>query len=363
MWLLACSLTLGGNSWHKRQDGAHKGDETPDWSERHSRRLAATELRIGVLLPMFETEAAGFAEVSWSPRVGAIQALREINNKSDGVADHLLPTTHLRVAYADSKCDGAHGVTSALHVTQNAFAGQGVQAIIGTGCSGAGSTAAHVARGSSVPMISGSATSPALSDGKAYPYFLRTIPSDAFGATAMVDVLQTLWNYSLVALVHSTDSYGSGGANAFARAAVASGLAIRTTQSFPKDSSDFSAQHRALLQAGSRIVVLICQAYDASRFLRTAQQAGVGGAGYLYFGGDTVATSGFWESDEALASDGSLRQLVLRGLFSIIPNGQPQGSVRRAAVELTRPHCRAACCLRLCQPALGLATAGRVRVG
>eukprot|EP00966_Prymnesium_polylepis_P075967 1761194-Prymnesium_polylepis.1 len=285
-----------------------------------------TELRIGVLLPMFETESAGFAEVSWSPRIGALQALREINNKSDGVADHLLPTTHLRVAYADSKCDGAHGVTSTLHVTQNAFVGQGVHAIIGTGCSGAASTAAHVARGSSVPMISGSATSPSLSDGKAYPYFLRTIPSDAFGATAMVDVLQTLWNYTSVALVHSTDSYGSGGANAFTRTAVASGLAIRTTQSFPKDSSDFSAQHRALLQAGSRVVVLICQAYDASRFLRTAEQAGVGGAGYLYFGGDTIATSGFWESDEALASDASLRQLVLRGLFSIIPNGQPQGS-------------------------------------
>eukprot|EP00966_Prymnesium_polylepis_P104416 2418427-Prymnesium_polylepis.1 len=227
---------------------------------------------------MFGTEASGYAEQSWSPRTGAFQALREINNKSDGVADHLLPTTQLRVAYADSKCDGAYGVMSALYVTQNAFAGQGVEAIIGASCSGASGTAAHVARGSSVPLISGSSTSPTLSDGKAYPYFLRTVPSDAFSTTAMVDMLQTLWNYSSVALVHSTDSYGSGGAYAFTNNAIVADLAIRTTQSFPKDSSDFSLQQRALEQAGSRIVVMICHTSDADRFLRTAEQAGVGGA-------------------------------------------------------------------------------------
>eukprot|EP00966_Prymnesium_polylepis_P238365 5512863-Prymnesium_polylepis.1 len=37
-----------------------------------------------------------------------------------------------------------------------------------------------------------------------------TVPSDAFGAVAMVDVLMTLWNYSSVALAHSTDAYGAG---------------------------------------------------------------------------------------------------------------------------------------------------------
>ena len=293
-----------------------------------------TDVRLGMLLPMFGTEAAGYAEETWSPRIGALLALRVINNKTDGVADHLLPTTHLRIAYTDSKCDAGRGITSALHVAQHAFGGQGAQAIIGTGCSGAAATAAHVALSARVPLISPSATSPSLSDGKAHPYFLRTIPSDAFGTIMMVDILQTLWNYSSVALIHSTDSYGIGGADAFIQMAAMSGLSIRTTQSFFKDSTDFSIQQTALMQAGSRVIVLMCPGSDASRFLRTALQAGVGGPGYLFFGGDTLATT-FWESDPVLATDDSQRQLALRGLFAFIAN--TQGSVRRTAIEQTRP--------------------------
>eukprot|EP00966_Prymnesium_polylepis_P323912 7380038-Prymnesium_polylepis.2 len=106
-----------------------------------------------------------------------------------------------------------------------------------------------------------------------------------------------LWNYTSVALVHSTDAYGAGIAAAFEQAAARSGLSIRTTQSFVKDASDFAPQQRALQQARSRVVVLLCQRSDGSRFLRSALEAGVGGDGYLYFGGDTLADPGLWEAD------------------------------------------------------------------
>ena len=72
----------------------------------------------------------------------------------------------------------------------------------------------QVAQGSSVPMISASSTSPDLSNGKKFPFFLRTVPSDAFGAVAMVDILQSLWSYNSVGLVHSTDAYTNCGGTA-----------------------------------------------------------------------------------------------------------------------------------------------------
>eukprot|EP00966_Prymnesium_polylepis_P202636 4694530-Prymnesium_polylepis.1 len=100
-------------------------------------------MRLGLLLPMFATEAAGFGAISWSPRAGAYQALQEINNKSDGVADDLLPNTQLRLATTDSKCDSAQALMGALHLIQNAFNGQGVNAIIGAGCSSASESAAQ----------------------------------------------------------------------------------------------------------------------------------------------------------------------------------------------------------------------------
>ena len=70
------------------------------------RGVPLPNVQLGVLLPMFGTAASGYApHASWSPRAGAIQAFREVNNKTDGVADHLLPSTSLDVAYYDSKCD------------------------------------------------------------------------------------------------------------------------------------------------------------------------------------------------------------------------------------------------------------------
>eukprot|EP00966_Prymnesium_polylepis_P115938 2679811-Prymnesium_polylepis.1 len=100
-------------------------------------------VNVGVLLPMFGTEAAGYGEITWSPRGGVYQALQEINNKNDGVFDYLLPNTTLRASYRDSKCDGSTALSAALSLTQSAFQGDGVSAIIGAGCSGGSSTAAQ----------------------------------------------------------------------------------------------------------------------------------------------------------------------------------------------------------------------------
>ena len=73
-----------------------------------------------------------------------------------------------------------------------AFNGEGVSAVIGAGCSGASITAAQVAAGSHFPILSPCSTSPALSDGSTYPYFLRVIPSDTFTSVAMVDGLRLM---------------------------------------------------------------------------------------------------------------------------------------------------------------------------
>ena len=65
------------------------------------------------------------------------QAGIEINDKTDGVADDLLPNTRIEVVFYDSKCDATEGMTGALSLTRNTLA-QGIDAIIGAGCSGAG---------------------------------------------------------------------------------------------------------------------------------------------------------------------------------------------------------------------------------
>ncbi|KAL1512389.1 hypothetical protein AB1Y20_005647 [Prymnesium parvum] len=299
-------------------------------------------VRLGILLPMFGTAQAGYSPISWSPRAGVYQAVREINNKSDGVGDHLLPHTQLRIAYRDSKCDSARTLQAALQLVQDTFDGEGVHAIVGAACSGASVTAAQVAEGSRLPIISPTSTSPALSNGRTFPYFLRTVPTDQFASYGMVSVMRTLWNYSHLALVHSTDAYGQGVGDAFIQQAESSGLTLLTVQKFAKDAVDFSVQQRALRASGARVVVLCCQASDGSRFLRTAYEEGIGGEGFLWLGGDTLADSGLWSSDTVMSVDKEVRERVLKGFFALAPNGQPRGSAQYEAYLARRrrlsPH-------------------------
>jgi len=298
--------------------------------------------RLGVLLPLFASADSAYAPFSWSPVGAVLKAVRELNNKSDGVADDLLPATTVRISFRDSQCDASAALQAAILLVQDDFDGEGADAIIGAGCSVASATAAQVCASRHIPIISPTSTSPHLSDGELYPFFLRTCPSDSFGAVAIVDILRNLFNYDSVALVHSTDDYGSGAAVVMADVADEQGLLLLVTVSFASGSTDFSRQHRQLRQSGSRVVVIFCNPTDGGLFMRTAYEERVAGAGFLWIGGDFLSDESVWQLDAPLAANTTLRELVLKGYFCSVPNGQPEASplyqsyaARRAALPPT----------------------------
>ena len=184
-------------------------------------------VRIGALFPMFKTEAAGYGlDTSGVRRFSSFyMALKEINDKSDGVADHLLPNTQLLFRIRDSKRSNGKAFLAAIDLASEVFNKEGVAAIIGAASSGPSASAATITAQFQVPQISYSSTSPALSDGKQYSYFMRTPPSDALEGEAIADVLRNYMGYTYIATVNSDDSYGSGGVEAFRAAAVPIGIA------------------------------------------------------------------------------------------------------------------------------------------
>eukprot|EP00966_Prymnesium_polylepis_P309754 7156712-Prymnesium_polylepis.1 len=232
-----------------------------------------TVVRLGVLLPMFTGKASQTSKVTWSPRVGVYQAIREINDKTDGVEDALLPGTRLLFAYADSKCESGDALQAALRLTQNAFGTNGVDAIIGAGCSSASLMASNVASGAQVPMISPSSHAPELSD-NAHHYFLRTIPSDEWLAHGMVDVLQHRFGYQRVALISSSDAYSAGAARAFGSQAISKGLSISASVTFLQESTDFAQQNHQLLRSNVRVLILFAQGIDGARFMNQSLLSG-----------------------------------------------------------------------------------------
>jgi len=110
-------------------------------------------LRIGALLPRQlpsgELMHLGRAEELTS----VLMAIEEINNKTDGVADDLLPNTQLLLAHRDSRCDAAFGSDTAYELLHHAFDGAGCDALVGAYCSSASIPAARLAELAGTPQV------------------------------------------------------------------------------------------------------------------------------------------------------------------------------------------------------------------
>jgi len=204
----------------------------------------------------------------------------------------------------------------ALHLTQDAFGGAGVDVIIGAGCSGASGSAAAAAIGLRVPIISPSSHSPALSSNA---FFCRTCPSDKIITFAMVDLLRNLFQYSTVALISSSFPYAVGAASAFREAAVHSSLSLSTSLSFDVGNPEFSSLYSILKRTRSSVLVLFAQGFEGARFIQGAYQAGIGGEGYLWMVGDPSLVDSFFWNDNT-----TLQDQVLRGLFSVVSSADDQ---------------------------------------
>ena len=118
----------------------------------------------------------------------------EINNKQADTGQGyvmdgspLLPNTTVSFEFADSRGSRA-GVLKSINFVEHAFGNDGVDALIGAGSSTRSETAHTVLNVFDVPpMVSYAATSPVLSDADLFPNFFRTVASDTFLATAVVE--------------------------------------------------------------------------------------------------------------------------------------------------------------------------------
>eukprot|EP00966_Prymnesium_polylepis_P108545 2513089-Prymnesium_polylepis.1 len=95
-------------------------------------------VRLGALFNVFNGEGATAVYGPAIDKLATLQlAIDSLNNKSDGVLDHLLPNTHLLVAYADSKASRTAAYSGARRLLEQSFDGLGVSAVIGAAVSGA----------------------------------------------------------------------------------------------------------------------------------------------------------------------------------------------------------------------------------
>ena len=202
----------------------------------------AKDIKIGVIFGF-----TGPIESLTPPMADAVDmAFKEISGK-------VLGGDTLVAVRADSTCvDSAAATTAAERLVTS----DGVAAIVGADCSGVTiAITNNVAVPNGVPIISPSATSPALSTIKDNGLFFRTSPSDARQGEVLAGVLKKR-GVDSVAVTYTNNDYGKGLAESCGNAYKGMGGKVEIQAAHEDGKGDYGAEVGALAAAGAEYLAV-----------------------------------------------------------------------------------------------------------
>ncbi len=198
-------------------------------------------LRIGTLLSI----TGALSQYGPGDTQGAYLAVRQIN-AAGGVLGQ--PVT---LYTEDDQTDSTAAAAAATKlITQNH-----VNAIVGAQFSGGTIASIGIAKAAGVPMVSPSATSPALSNlTLTGGYFFRTAPSDALQGVVAAGYLYNNLSYRYVNLIGRDDSYGRGLVGVIKTKFTALGGHVNTTVIINPHATTFTTDLTTLFSTNPQVV-------------------------------------------------------------------------------------------------------------
>ncbi|KAK3248111.1 hypothetical protein CYMTET_42405, partial [Cymbomonas tetramitiformis] len=292
-------------SKYEECDQSLQGCDPIDWPTEDGTVPPTSYVNIGVAGGLVGNVSGSMQNLGWGgEHVAAIAlAIAEVNR--DGL---LLPSTKLRFLLQDSKCEADAGRDAAVRLLL-----ADADVVVGTSCTSSSEPAQQELKTSSVPQISGAASSPSLSK---YSYFMRTIPSDSYMATAMADMVQ-YYNWTRVATVAVDNDYGRYGIEEFHHAAAARSIDVVQALTFSSyNTEDLSEVVAGLQRSRANIIVVFAYDVEIGRLMEQAYAAGVGGEGYVWIGSDTQ--SRMWGEMSSQLSE-QQKSDIMRGYLGPVP--------------------------------------------
>jgi len=241
----------------------------------------------------------------------------ELAFKEASDSGQLLGGQKISIVRADSTCIDAAAATTAAErlITSDKVAG-----IMGADCSGVTTAIANnVAVPNGVPMISPSATSPALSTIDDNGYFFRTAPSDARQGQVLAQITMER-GFNNVAVTFINNDYGKGLSDSFINAYKGLGGKVSAVVPHEADKADFSAEVAALDASGAGILAVF---------------------GYVNQGGNHIIQGSLDSGsfDKFILADGMYGESLLKnmdgdltGTFGTVPGTDSKGAASFGAM-------------------------------
>lgn len=221
---------------------------------------AADNLRIGLAGPT----TGPVTQYGNMVREGALTAI-ELINAAGGVNGRQLEA----VVYDDA-CEPKQGPIAA-----NRAVNDDVNYVVGHVCSGATIAAAPIYDEEGIVMITPSATSPALTDGKNYEYIFRVTGRDDQQGPAAARYILDKAKPKKVAILHDKQSYGQGIASAVRDTLAKGGIKPVLFEGINAGDSDYSAVITKLRSNGVDFVYYGGYHPEMGLLLRQAAEQGV----------------------------------------------------------------------------------------
>jgi branched-chain amino acid transport system substrate-binding protein len=307
---------------------------------------AAEDVPIGVILG-FTGPIESLTPMMAESAELAMQEVNESGNFLDGMT--LVPVR------ADSTCIDSAAATAAA---ERLITNDGIVAIMGADCSGVtGAILSNVAVPNGIPMVSPSATSPALSTAEDNGLFFRTAPSDARQGAVIAQILMDR-GIEEVAVTYTNNDYGKGLADSFQSSYEEMGGTVTLAAPHEDGKADYSAEVGALASAGGEVLAVFGYADQ-------------GGKGMIQSSLDTGAFDTFVMGD-GMYGDALLADLGqdMEGSFGAVPWAEGEGADAFARIteeagvngesSFTRESYDAAALIALAMMAGGEATSAAV---
>jgi branched-chain amino acid transport system substrate-binding protein len=220
----------------------------------------AQTIKIGVVGPT----TGAVTQYGDMVREGVDTAVERIN-AAGGINGKKLETVVI-----DDGCEPKQGPVAANRVVNSK-----IGFVVGHVCSGATIAAADVYNNEGVVMVTPSATSPALTDGKNYEFIFRTIGRDDQQGPAAAKFILDKIKPKKVAVLHDKQSYGQGIATAVKNDLEKGGVPVAIFEGINAGDSDYSAVITKLKSQGVDFVYYGGYHPEMGLLLRQAAEQGV----------------------------------------------------------------------------------------
>ncbi|KAL6061073.1 hypothetical protein QOT17_013130 [Balamuthia mandrillaris] len=221
--------------------------------------------------------------------------------------------------FQDEACNPV-GAVDKVSALLDAPEGEQLLAIVGADCSGVVTATNNLTSSRQMPVLSYGSGSPELFSPSTYPFFLRTIPSDDLGTSTLVAVAAH-FGVKKLAVIHTSDPFGAGGAKVIHDYATRKGIAVMALESFDRGSPQavVVARMRKLNESGCSFILISAPVPETKAVFEAATTLRMTGANYAYLSTEIVGEETF---SSPTAMEAALGYLAVMPSISSSPTTQ-----------------------------------------